>query len=88
MFSSLLEQLQPVCVSEQKFLTSFFRFAKPVSSESLQDEDEEEEGVDGLDSLMREDTAQSGVHSVLGQLLGTLLPEIEAFIAHGERMDN
>ena len=29
MFTSVVEQLQPVCVAEQKFLTSFFHFEKP-----------------------------------------------------------
>lgn len=33
MFSSVLEQLQPVCVAEQKFLTSFFHFQKPSAEE-------------------------------------------------------
>lgn len=32
-FSSVLEQLQPVCVAEQKFLTSFFHFQKPSAEE-------------------------------------------------------
>ena len=37
MFSSVLEQLQPVCVAEQKFLTSFFHFEKPsIEEESSQ----------------------------------------------------
>ncbi len=83
MFSSLLEQLQPVCVSEQKFLTSFFHFAKPCNSESALEEEE-----DGIDGISREDSEVSGVHVVLGQLLELLLPEIEAFIAHGDKIDN
>lgn len=33
MFLSVLEQLQPVCVAEQKFLTSFFHFQKPSTEE-------------------------------------------------------
>ena len=33
MFESVLEQLQPVCVAEQKFLTSFFHFQKPSLEE-------------------------------------------------------
>lgn len=37
MFATVLEQLQPLCVAEQKFLTSFFHFQKP-------EKEEEEEG--------------------------------------------
>ena len=62
MFSSVLEQLQPVCVAEQKFLTSFFHFQKPevvtvsvvcphiqwcTSSCTQREEEEEEEGERG-----------------------------------------
>ena len=36
MFSSVLEQLQPVCVAEQKFLTSFFHFQKPEETAGVQ----------------------------------------------------
>ena len=35
MFRLLLDQLQPVCVSEQKFLTAFFHFPKPASEDEL-----------------------------------------------------
>ena len=35
MFKSVLEQLQPVCVAEQKFLTSFFHFQKPLPNEQV-----------------------------------------------------
>ena len=34
-FSVVLEQLQPVCVSEQKFLTAFFHFAKPERPQEM-----------------------------------------------------
>jgi len=37
LFATVLEQLQPLCVAEQKFLTSFFHFQKP-------EKEEEEEG--------------------------------------------
>ncbi|XP_064407161.1 exocyst complex component 1-like [Halichondria panicea] len=86
-FDTVLEQLQPVCVSEQKFLTSFFHFAKRTAS-FVEDDDINE--VDGLDGPLRDDSdlGLDGVQGVLGQLLAILLPEIEAFIAHGERMDS
>ncbi len=87
-FSSLLEQLQPVCVSEQKFLTSFFHFAKPTVNEIIVEEEEPEDDIDAIESVLREDSMLSGVHSILAQLLGILLQEIEAFIAHGDRIDN
>lgn len=98
MFSTLLEQLQPVCVSEQKFLTSFFHFPKPNSSMPPDDDDpmdildSETEAVDGrrVAPVPEDDdfVGFGGVQSVLGQLLGILLPEIETFIAHGERLDS
>ena len=86
-FDTVLEQLQPVCVSEQKFLTSFFHFAKQTAS-FVEDDDVNE--VDGLMGPLRDDSdlGLDGVQGVLGQLLGILLPEIEAFVAHGERMDS
>ena len=97
MFSTVLEQLQPVCVSEQKFLTSFFHFAKPScptppDEDPLEAVDDDSEGVDGrgIVPILEDDSAVcfNGVQGVLGQLLGILLPEIEAFIAHGERLDS
>lgn len=84
MFGTVLEQLQPVCVSEQKFLTSFFHFEKPVV---MSDEDETN---DALDGMLNDDNdwGMDSVQGMLGQLLGLLLPEIEAFITFGERLDN
>lgn len=96
-FGTVLEQLQPVCVSEQKFLTSFFHFAKPscpspADEDPLETVEDETEGVDGkgIVPILEDDSAVGfdGVQGVLGQLLGILLPEIEKFIAHGERLDS
>ena len=42
MFSALLDQLQPVCVSEQKFVTAFFHFQKVEQPEDFEDVDGEE----------------------------------------------
>ena len=60
-FRLLLDQLQPVCVSEQKFLMAFFHFAKPEGDTSngldrvdggarTEDVDELEEEVDSAHS--------------------------------------
>ena len=38
-FQALLDQLQPVCVAEQKFCTSFFHLAKPRLSSDFDDTD-------------------------------------------------
>lgn len=38
MFATVLEQLQPLCVAEQKFLTSFFHFQKPEKEEEEEQE--------------------------------------------------
>ena len=88
MFNTVLEQLQPVCVSEQKFLTSFFHFAKPESG-SMEDVGVEETDEGGVEGVMvdESDMGSDGVQGVLGQLLGILLPEIETFINFGERID-
>ena len=88
-FNTVLEQLQPVCVSEQKFLTSFFHFAKPSRSISLEDVGVDETDEGGVSGVIVDDSDPGfdGVQGVLGQLLGVLLPEIESFINYGERMD-
>ena len=44
-FSAILEQLQPLCVTEQKFCTCFFHFAKPDKEEDQEEEEEEEQEV-------------------------------------------
>ena len=36
LFTQLLDQLQPVCTSERRFLTSFFHFQKPVEPDTLE----------------------------------------------------
>ena len=89
MFNTVLEQLQPVCVSEQKFLTSVFHFAKPSHSISLEDVGADETDESGVGGVIVDDSDPGfdGVQGVLGQLLGILLPEIESFINYGERMD-
>ena len=98
MFSLVLEQLQPVCVSEQKFLVSFFHFDKDhrlMDADDLDhygevDEDGKEE-TDGRPSLSSyrasPDPSQEGVENVLVQLFTVLLSEIEGLIQFGERKD-
>ena len=36
LFTQLLDQLQPVCTSERRFLTSFFHFQKPEEPDTLE----------------------------------------------------
>ena len=36
LFTQLLGQLQPVCTSERRFLTSFFHFQKPEEPDTLE----------------------------------------------------
>ena len=49
-FSLMLEQLQPVCVSEQKFCTCFFHFKKPGPPADPEMADQ----TDGMDEEERE----------------------------------
>lgn len=111
-FRLLLDQLQPVCVSEQKFLMAFFHFSKPPpppdeDSDHLDQIDSQdhtyfggdESGEDGVDSARNQrassepmdpglSAAQGDVYTVLGQLFSILLPEIENFIAFGEKVNS
>ena len=103
-FRLLLDQLQPVCVSEQKFLMSFFHFAKPEgggdgAGEGMGHADIGEEAEDQVDSARNQrassepmdpglSAAQGDVYNVLGQLFSLLLPEIESFITFGEKLDS
>ena len=101
-FRSLLDQLQPVCVSEQKFLMAFFHFSKPDSAVGVDLDDDQldtEEAEDQVDSARNQrassepmdpglSAAQGDVYNVLGQLFSHLLPEIESFISFGEKLDS
>jgi hypothetical protein len=101
LFSSVLEQLQPVCVAEQKFLTSFFHFQKPEVV--TREEEEEEEGERGEEEddtdfpfrqrqspqVMHDShSVGGGLQGLLSQLFQTLLPEIEGLILFGEKLDS
>ena len=103
-----MDQLQPVCVSEQKFLMAFFHFSKPPpldSGEPLDHVDAQDhtyfgdESGEDIDSARNQrassepmdpglSAAQGDVYNVLGQLFSILLPEIENFIAFGEKVDS
>ena len=97
MFPLVLEQIQPVCVAEQKFLNSFFHFERLESVPENADEggslDDEE--IDGLSRARKsqeqpEDVMSScdtGSQNLLNQLFSSLLPEIEEFIDFGDRHD-
>ena len=101
-FKTLLDQLQPVCVSEQKFLMAFFHFSKPASQVGDAFEDEATDHADEMeevDSARNQrassepmdpglSAAQGDVYNVLGQLFSLLLPEIESFITFGEKLDS
>ncbi len=98
-FPLVLEQIQPVCVAEQKFLNSFFHFER---TESVPDKgkseddlflDDEVDGFSKAEKLreLSEDKAISGdvgSQNLLNQLFSALLPEIEEFIDFGERQDS
>ena len=103
-FRTLLDQLQPVCVSEQKFLTAFFHFIKP-STELGEDPDDTDgkshadDELEDVDSARNQrassepmdpglSAAEGDVYTVLGQLFSLLLPEIESFITFGEKVDS
>ena len=80
----VLEQIQPVCVAEQKFLNSFFHFEKSgrISRQVdkvLSDEDDDEPEVTSGDV---------GSQNLLNQLFAALLPELEEFIQFGEKQDS
>ena len=93
-----------MCVSEQKFLMSFFHFAKPDSTggddgqgtDRVDIGDEADDQVDsGRDQRASSEpmdpglsAAQGDVYNVLGQLFSLLLPEIESFITFGEKLDS
>ena len=62
MFATVLEQLQPLCVAEQKFLTSFFHFQKPEKEE---EEEGESAGSQVCVAGMGEGGEQQVVHSSL-----------------------
>lgn len=84
----VLEQIQPVCVAEQKFLNSFFHFER---NDSLGDEMDTVDGVfKGRSSRSPEEriSVGSGAQHLLNKLFSTLLQEIEDFIAFGERQDS
>lgn len=93
-FPSILEQIQPVCVAEQKFLNSFFHFER---IETVSDEREIVESdmfsADEADGSRRmqdisEDSGNVGSQNLLNQLFASLLPELEEFIDFGERQDS
>lgn len=94
----VLDQIQPVCVSERKFLNSFFHFER--SENMICGIDEGSDVADEVDGLfsgkklepvgpvvskLSTDTAASGM---LNQLFGSLLRELEEFIDFAERLDN
>ena len=94
-----MEQIQPVCVAEQKFLNSFFHFERSeVLPEQGRGEDDFflDDEVDGfskpekLKELSEESISGGdvGSHNLLNQLFSALLPEIEEFIDFGERQDS
>ncbi len=92
----VLEQIQPVCVAEQKFLNSFFHFER---IEGVPEEIEEADTffMDKADEYPKKSQASSGSgdaggtdvgsHNLLNQLFAALLHEIEDFIDFGERQD-
>ena len=99
-FPSILEQIQPVCVAEQKFLNSFFHFERFEHIESVSDEREIVESdmfpADEADGSRRtQDVSDDiiscgnvGSQNLLNQLFASLLPELEEFIDFGERQDS
>ena len=90
-FPLVLEQIQPVCVAEQKFLNSFFHFER---NEGLSDEGDNLFPDNEIDGLSKAETSENvlggnvGSQNLLNQLFASLLPEIEEFIDFGERQDS
>ena len=86
----MLEQIQPVCVAEQKFLNSFFHFEKSenlvvvkgTSSRTGYDEEGD------IKPLQENICGDAGSQNLLNQLFAALLPEIEEFIDFGEKQDS
>ena len=96
-FPLVLEQIQPVCVAEQKFLNSFFHFERiePVLEESKEHPDDYDEEMDGSAKKVPNRPSDTvvgasdvGSHNLLNQLFAALLPEIEDFIDFGDRHDS
>ena len=85
----MLDQIQPVCVAERKFLNSFFHFER--TENQINEVDDEVDGlfsakkVDPMPSKVSTDTA---VSCLLNQLFGSLLRELEDFIDFSERLDS
>ena len=94
----VLEQIQPVCVAEQKFLNSFFHFERSENIPEDRNEEDlflDDETDDGFSKATKpkecfEETAtvDVGSQNLLNQLFSALLPEIEEFIDFGERQDS
>ncbi len=88
----VLEQVQPVCVAEQKFLNSFFHFGRSESiAEQFDEVEDERDFLDSFRGVKSSDTriiTSSGAQHFLNQLFAALLPELEEFIVFGERLDS
>lgn len=86
----VLEQIQPVCVAEQKFLNSFFHFEKSenFAAEIDNSPTDEEDGLSTRKPLQDIVSGDFGSQNLLNQLFAALLPEIEEFIDFGEKQDS
>lgn len=89
-FPLVLEQIQPVCVAEQKFLNAFFHFEKSenlvvVTDASSATVSDDESDIKPLPEIICGDT---GSQHLLNQLFSALLPEVEEFIDFGEKQDS
>lgn len=88
----VLDQIQPVCVGERKFLNSFFHFERIENR--MEELDEGNEDVDGffsakkLEPMLLKLSTDTAASTLLNQLFGSLLRELEDFIDFAERLDS
>ncbi len=103
-FPVVLDQIQPICVAERKFLNTFFHFERVENrSELLEENDEEldkgseladEEDVDGLRlsrkkvEIIQKSSEDMDGPIMLNQLFGSLLRELEEFVDFAEKLDS
>ena len=87
-FPFALEQIQPVCVAEQKFLNSFFHFERAEVVSDGAETDEESGSSKAKNATLVNRGSDTGSQNLLDQLFSALLQEIEYFIDFGEKQDS
>uniref|UniRef100_A0A0K8SIQ1 Exocyst complex component Sec3 PIP2-binding N-terminal domain-containing protein n=2 Tax=Lygus hesperus TaxID=30085 RepID=A0A0K8SIQ1_LYGHE len=94
-FERVLSQLEPVVLAEQQFCVSFFQLdiLSPTSKNTLTTldgvpSDSKSEEVPSLPSHKMERQMNEEVRKMMGEIFGSIEPELISFISHYEKMDS